>query len=157
MDGVLPLSPLFLQLHVLFWGPFDRGQIFVCPAKKEGNKLRVTLKKLRRHCEECCQRHNFVPPQRFTRPAPADFYPSDHKLCNRYLKMGYANLPSSVHPGVVTGQAMLDLLNHAKENGYAIPAVNCVSSSGINACLEAARKNDSPVIIQFSAGGSQVS
>lgn len=40
--------------------------------------------------------------------------------------------------------------------GYAIPAVNCVSSSGINACLEAARKNDAPIIIQFSAGGSQV-
>ena len=39
--------------------------------------------------------------------------------------------------------------------GYAIPAVNCVSSSGINACLEAARKNDAPVIIQFSSGGSQ--
>ena len=70
--------------------------------------------------------------------------------------MGYPNLPSSVHAGVVTGQALLDLLNHAKENGYAVPAVNCVSSSGINACLEAARKNDSPVIIQFSARGSQV-
>lgn len=41
--------------------------------------------------------------------------------------------------------------------GYAIPAVNCVSSSGINACLEAARKNDAPIIIQFSSGGSQVS
>lgn len=40
--------------------------------------------------------------------------------------------------------------------GYAIPAVNCVSSSGINACLEAARKNDAPIIIQFSSGGSQV-
>lgn len=39
--------------------------------------------------------------------------------------------------------------------GYAIPAVNCVSSSGINACLEAARANDAPVIIQFSSGGSQ--
>ena len=39
--------------------------------------------------------------------------------------------------------------------GYAIPAINCVSSSGINACLEAARKNDAPVIIQFSSGGSQ--
>ena len=39
--------------------------------------------------------------------------------------------------------------------GYAIPAVNCVSSSGINACLEAARKNDAPIIIQFSSGGSQ--
>jgi len=67
----------------------------------------------------------------------------------------FPNLPSSVHPGVVTGQAMIDLLNHAKENGYAIPAVNCVSSSGINACLEAARKNDAPIIIQFSSGGSQ--
>lgn len=50
---------------------------------------------------------------------------------------------------------MQDLLNHAKENGYAIPAVNCVSSSSINACLEAARKNDAPIIIQFSSGGSQ--
>jgi len=67
----------------------------------------------------------------------------------------YPNLPASVHPGVNTGQAMVDLLNHAKENGYAIPAVNCVSSSGINACLEAARKNDAPIIIQFSSGGSQ--
>jgi len=67
----------------------------------------------------------------------------------------YKNLPASVHPGVVSGQALIDLLNHAKDNGYAIPAVNCVSSSGINACLEAARKNDAPIIIQFSAGGSQ--
>ena len=39
--------------------------------------------------------------------------------------------------------------------GYAIPAVNCVSNSGINACLEAARANDAPIIIQFSSGGSQ--
>jgi len=67
----------------------------------------------------------------------------------------YPNMPESVHPGVLTGQAQVDLLNHAKENGYAIPAVNCVSSSGINACLEAARKNDAPIIIQFSSGGSQ--
>lgn len=29
----------------------------------------------------------------------------------------YPNLPASVHPGVNTGKAMLDLLNHAKENG----------------------------------------
>jgi len=67
----------------------------------------------------------------------------------------YPKLPESVHPGVLSGQAMVDLLNHAKENGYAIPAVNCVSSSSINACLEAARKNDAPIIIQFSSGGSQ--
>jgi len=68
---------------------------------------------------------------------------------------GYTDLPASVHPGVLSGQAMVDLLDHAKANGYAIPAVNCVSSSGINACLEAARKNDAPIIIQFSSGGSQ--
>jgi len=67
----------------------------------------------------------------------------------------YPNLPASVHPGVLSGKPMMDLLEHAKENGYAIPAVNCVSSSGINACLEAARLNDAPIIIQFSSGGSQ--
>ena len=39
--------------------------------------------------------------------------------------------------------------------GYAIPAVNCVTSSSVNACLEAARKMDAPIIIQFSSGGAQ--
>jgi fructose-bisphosphate aldolase, class II len=29
----------------------------------------------------------------------------------------YPNLPASIHPGVLTGQAQLDLLKHAKENG----------------------------------------
>jgi len=67
----------------------------------------------------------------------------------------FPNMPLSVNPGVVTGQALLDLLNHAKENEYAIPAINCVTSSSINMCLEAARYNDAPVIIQFSSGGSQ--
>jgi fructose-bisphosphate aldolase class II len=67
----------------------------------------------------------------------------------------YPKLPESVHPGVVTGQALVDLLNDAKEKGYAIPAVNCVTSSSVNACLEAARKMDAPIIIQFSSGGSQ--
>ncbi|GKZ01326.1 hypothetical protein MPSEU_001083600 [Mayamaea pseudoterrestris] len=67
----------------------------------------------------------------------------------------YPNMPDSVHPGVLSGQAVVDLLEDAKKKGYAIPAVNCVSSSGINACLEAARRNDAPIIIQFSSGGSQ--
>jgi len=64
-------------------------------------------------------------------------------------------LPASVKPGVVTGKALQDLLQHAKDNKYAIPAVNCVSSSSINACLEAAKKSKSPVMIQFSRGGGQ--
>jgi len=77
-------------------------------------------------------------------------------LSRREAPVGsFPKMPESVHPGVVSGQALIDLLNHAKENGYAIPAVNCVSSSSINACIEAARKMDAPVMIQFSAGGSQ--
>merc|ERR1719224_360491 len=64
-------------------------------------------------------------------------------------------LPSSVKPGVVTGQALWDLLNHAKENGYAIPAVNVVSSCSIVSCLEAAKEYGGPMIIQFSRGGGQ--
>ena len=38
---------------------------------------------------------------------------------------------------------------------YAIPAVNCVTSSSVNACLEAAAKARAPVMIQFSSGGAQ--
>lgn len=59
----------------------------------------------------------------------------------------------SVPPGVVTGDDLLHLLEHARHNGYAIPAVNCTSSSTINAVLEAAQKNNSPVMIQVSNGG----
>jgi len=55
--------------------------------------------------------------------------------------------------GVVTGENLLKLLEHARDNGYAIPAVNCTSSSSANACLEAAKKNNSPIIIQVSNGG----
>ena len=64
-------------------------------------------------------------------------------------------LPASVKPGVVTGQALQDLLDHAKENQYAIPAVNVVSSCSIAACLEAAKEYGGPMIIQFSRGGGQ--
>jgi len=65
-------------------------------------------------------------------------------------------LPASCQAGgVVTGQALLDLLDHAKTNGYAIPAVNVVSSCSISGCLEAAAKSGGPMIIQFSRGGGQ--
>jgi fructose-bisphosphate aldolase class II len=62
-------------------------------------------------------------------------------------------LPDSVHPGVVTGQAAIDLLQWAQDEEIAIPAVNVVSSSAINACLEAAMQSGGPMIVQFSAGG----
>jgi fructose-bisphosphate aldolase class II len=63
------------------------------------------------------------------------------------------NLCDIVPPGVVTGDNLIKLLEHAKDNGYAIPAINCTSSSTCNAVLEAGRKFNSPVIIQVSNGG----
>ncbi|MDD3466401.1 MAG: class II fructose-bisphosphate aldolase [Campylobacterales bacterium] len=58
-----------------------------------------------------------------------------------------------VKPGVVTGDDVTKLFNLAKENGFAIPAVNCVGTDSINAVIEAAAAVKSPVIVQFSNGG----
>ena len=57
-------------------------------------------------------------------------------------------------PGVLTGQEVTDLLNHANENDFALPAVNVTSSSTVNAVLETAGDVNSPVMIQFSNGGA---
>lgn len=70
-------------------------------------------------------------------------------------KKAFAKLPASVTPGVVTGKALSDLLEHAKNEGFAIPGVNIVGSNSINACLEAAAKYGGPVMITFSKGGGQ--
>lgn len=67
----------------------------------------------------------------------------------------FAKLPASVKPGVVTGQALADLLDNAKECGYAIPGVNIVGSNSINACMEAAAKYGGPIMVTFSKGGGQ--
>jgi len=67
----------------------------------------------------------------------------------------FAKLPASVKPGVVTGKALTDLLDHAKENGYAIPGVNIVGTGSINACMEAAKKYGGPIMVTFSKGGGQ--
>lgn len=56
--------------------------------------------------------------------------------------------------GVATGQLVTDIFNHAKANRYALPAVNVIGSSNINAVMETAAKVNSPVIIQFSNGGA---
>jgi fructose-bisphosphate aldolase class II len=56
-------------------------------------------------------------------------------------------------PGVLTGDQVTDLLNDAKDRGYAIPAVNVIGTNSVNAVLETAREVNSPVILQFSNGG----
>lgn len=59
-----------------------------------------------------------------------------------------------VKAGVVTGSDLQFIFKVAKEKGFAIPAVNVVSSSTINAVMEAAKIANAPVMIQFSNGGA---
>lgn len=59
-----------------------------------------------------------------------------------------------VETGVLTGSETKKLFDYAKANGFAIPAVNIVNTDSINGVLEAAAKVKSPVILQFSNGGS---
>ncbi len=60
-----------------------------------------------------------------------------------------------IKPGVVTGDDVQKLFKIAKDNNFALPAVNIVSSNSANAVLEAAKEANSPVIIQLSNGGAQ--
>jgi len=55
--------------------------------------------------------------------------------------------------GVLSGDEVQKLFSIAKSEGFAIPAVNVVSTSSVNATLEAASNVNSPIIIQFSNGG----
>lgn len=59
----------------------------------------------------------------------------------------------SIKPGVATGDEVQKIFKYAKENNFALPAVNVVGTNSINACLETAAKLNSPIIIQFSNGG----
>ena len=61
-------------------------------------------------------------------------------------------MAASLPVGVITSDALLRLFGHTREHGYAIPAFDCMSSSAINAILEAARDAKSSVVIQLSNG-----
>ena len=56
--------------------------------------------------------------------------------------------------GVLFGEEVKELLDHAKANEFALPAVNCIGTSSVNATLAAAREVNSPVMVQFSNGGA---
>ncbi|RYY53270.1 MAG: class II fructose-bisphosphate aldolase [Chitinophagaceae bacterium] len=62
---------------------------------------------------------------------------------------------SKYKAGVLFGEELRALYNDAKENKFAIPAVNTIGTNTINATLEAAANVKSPVIVQFSNGGAQ--
>ena len=61
----------------------------------------------------------------------------------------------SIPSGVITGNKVQEVFKLAKEKAFALPAVNVIGSNSINAVLETAAELNSPVIIQFSNGGSQ--
>ena len=62
---------------------------------------------------------------------------------------------SIVKPGVVWWDDVKKVYDYAKQNNFAIPAINTVWTNSINAALEAAKQANSPIIIQFSQWGGK--
>lgn len=58
-------------------------------------------------------------------------------------------------PGVITGDALLELYAYCKKVDCALPAVNVINSHGANAAMWAAHEAKAPVIVQFSHTGAQ--
>lgn len=59
------------------------------------------------------------------------------------------------YKGVVSGNALQELFEVAKQHKFALPAVNVIGTNSVNAVLETAKAVNSPVIIQLSNGGAQ--
>ncbi|CAL1153915.1 unnamed protein product, partial [Cladocopium goreaui] len=97
-----------------------------------------------------------------TRPSKEQLTGLAHRLapsrsfvsCGKHVVLGSSRDEGMANAGVITGDLAWALLQHAKENKYAIPAFNCTSSSTINSVLEAGKELNRPVMIQFSEGGS---
>lgn len=62
---------------------------------------------------------------------------------------------SKVLPGVISGDHLQALFAFAKSKHFAIPAINVINTSTVNAAMETAAEIKSPVVIQFSNGGAQ--
>ena len=60
----------------------------------------------------------------------------------------------SIKPGVATGKEVQKIHKYAKDNRFALPAVNVTGSNTMNTVMETAASLNSPVIIQFSNGGA---
>ena len=63
-------------------------------------------------------------------------------------------MSQKIKSGVATGDTVQQIFQLAKEKGFALPAANVISSSTINAVIEAAKELNAPVIVQFSNGGA---
>jgi fructose-bisphosphate aldolase class II len=63
-------------------------------------------------------------------------------------------MKESFSKGVLYGDELKRFYRYANEQGFALPAVNVIGSSSVNAVLETAREVNSAVIIQFSNSGA---
>lgn len=63
-------------------------------------------------------------------------------------------ISARVKPGVATGEDLNEIFRIAKQEKFALPAVNVVGTDSVNAVMEAGRAVNSPVIVQFSNGGA---
>ena len=63
-------------------------------------------------------------------------------------------MSSSIKSGVAWGDEVQAIFDYAKLKHFALPAVNVSNTSTTNAVIETAAKLKSPVIVQFSNGGS---
>ena len=66
---------------------------------------------------------------------------------------GVTELRNDFPAGVLTGEAVNEVLALAKAQRFALPAANCVGTNSMNAVMETAAKLNSPVILQFSSSG----
>jgi fructose-bisphosphate aldolase, class II len=62
---------------------------------------------------------------------------------------------SKYRAGVLHGDEVQEVFADANARDYALPAVNVTGTNTLNACLEAAKAVQSPIILQLSHGGSQ--
>mgnify|MGYP002713870640 FL=1 len=56
---------------------------------------------------------------------------------------------------IATPEVYAQMLDTAKQGGYAFPAINCTSSETINAAIKGFAEAESDGIIQFSTGGAE--
>ncbi|MCG3024160.1 class II fructose-bisphosphate aldolase, partial [Escherichia coli] len=56
---------------------------------------------------------------------------------------------------IATPEQYKDMLDRARNEGFAYPAINCTSSETINAAIKGFADAGSDGIIQFSTGGSE--
>lgn len=69
--------------------------------------------------------------------------------------MNAPQFAAQVKPGVVAGDDLQALFALAKARHFALPAINVINTSTVNAVMEAAAEIKSPAILQFSNGGAQ--